>query len=98
MGPLVVAMPRTKYSGAFSSDSETANSKLVGGDDEDAEMVARQMASRLSQKHGIPVFVSCSFRDAPSIASDGTDPSTIQHRAAAIAEREISRILIDKLP
>jgi len=97
MGPLLVAMPRTNYRGAFSESGEASSSKLVGGDDEDEEMTARQMASRLSTRLGIPVFVSCSFDGAPQMAREGVDRATVQHRAAAQAEREIARILQEKI-
>lgn len=98
MGPLLVAMPRTKYQDAFSSDTEASTSKLIGGDREDDEMIGRQMASRLSQRLGISVLVSCSLAGAPAnmAASQGVDEALIQHRAAALAEREIGRILQKK--
>lgn len=92
MGPLIVAMPRTKYSGAF-GDQEPSTSKLIGTESEDDEMIGRQMASRLSQRTGYSVLVSCSFAGAPEMAKQGVDPSSIQHRAAALAEREIGRLL-----
>jgi hypothetical protein len=96
MGPLIVAMPRTKYKGAFSSDRDTSSSKLIGGESEDDEMIGRQMAGRLSQRLGISVFVSMSFANQPNMASQGVDEGMIQHRAAALAEREIWRLLRDK--
>jgi hypothetical protein len=103
MGPLIVAMPRTKYAGAFcdSSAGEASTSKLIGSDagGEDDEMIGRQMAARLSQRSGLSVLVSCSFGGAPpAMAQQGVDPAgvgAIQHRAAALAEREIGRLLLE---
>ena len=97
MGPLVVAMPRSKYQGAFSSGTESSTSKLIGSNAEEEEMVARQMSSRLSQRLGISVFVSCSFAGAPDMASQGVDEGMVQHRGAALAEREIYRIVKEKI-
>lgn len=117
MGPLFVAMPRTNYRGAFSNDAggpstssspngaaaAAASSKLIGGDDEEEEMTARQISSRISQKLGIPIFVSCCFSSGsggnavPQLASEGIDQNMVQQRAAAIAEKEICRILQEKL-
>jgi hypothetical protein len=92
MGPLIVAMPRTKYQGAF-CEAEACTSKLIGCEGEDDEMIARQMSSRLSQRLGMSVLVSCSFAGAPAMAQQGVDAGAIQHRAAALAEREIGRLL-----
>jgi hypothetical protein len=93
MGPLIVAMPRTKYQGAFSSVADASSSKLISSDNEEEETIARQMGCRLSQKLGVPVFVSCSFARAPAMAIDGVDQTMIQHKAAALAERKISLLL-----
>jgi Proteasome assembly chaperone 4 len=93
MGPLIAAMPRTQYNGAFSSVVDPSTSKLIGCDSEDAEILARQMSARLSQRLGIAIFVSCSFAGAPAFACEGLDESMLQHRAGALAEREIYRIL-----
>jgi hypothetical protein len=104
MGPLIVAMPRMAYRGAF-ADSEPSTSKLIGSSDaavdsqagdnsDDADMIGRQMASRLSQRAACPVLVSCSFAGAPAMARQGVDQGTIQQRAAALAEREIGRLLL----
>jgi hypothetical protein len=103
MGPLIVAMPRTKYAGAFcESSGEASTSKLIGTPEEEDEMIGRQMSSRLSQRSGLSVFVSCSFAGAPpAMAAQGVDPAgvgAIQHRAAALAEREIGRLLLEAKP
>lgn len=56
-------------------------------------MLARQMASRLSQKLGVAVFVSCSLEGTPTLASEGSDEGMMQQRASVLAEREIFRLL-----
>lgn len=104
MGPLIVAMPRNHYQGAFSSSSSSSNmeslasSKLIGSDHEDEETIGRQMASRLSHRLGVCVLISCHFQDGNSnnILSQGMDMDMLQHRAAALAEREIYRLLQNK--
>ncbi len=109
MGPMVVAMPRTKYQGAFSSDatSGTSCSQLVGGDSCDDQMILHQMASRLSHKLNMPIFVSGDLSSHTHAVLgeellSGLDPSVVAQRAAALAEREVSRIvtnvLISRLP
>lgn len=76
MGPLHIAMPRCKYQGgsAFGGMGEVATSKLVGDDDDTNEVVASQMAARLSKRLQIPVLISCHFD--PSLwyesSGDGT--------------------------
>lgn len=94
LGPLYVAMPRTQYKGAFHSGNEAPTSKLIGSPKEGEEMLARQMSSRLSHRLGFSILVSCCLANAPS--NVGVDENLIQHRAAALAEREIYRILKEK--
>jgi Proteasome assembly chaperone 4 len=118
MGPLIVAMPRNRYQGAFSGTTSCSNnsnssgsmeslasSKLIGGSGsdeqgcEDEETIARQMASRLSHRLGVSVLISCNFQDnnsSSNILSQGLDRDMLQHRAAALAEREIYQLLKDK--
>jgi Proteasome assembly chaperone 4 len=74
---------------------ETASSKLIGSDSEESEMVARHMASRLSHKLGVAVFVSCSFDEirGQGMDADEFDEDSLQQRAAAAAEQEIHRLL-----
>ena len=91
MGPLIVAMPRTQYQGAFSA--EASSTKLVGSDFEDEEIACRQMASRLSSKLGVSVFCSSSLSNTPGPASQGVDPTMIQNRAAALAEKHVYQLL-----
>lgn len=99
MGSLVVSMPRTRYAGAFAV--ETAVSKLIGSDFEESEMAARRMASRLSQKLGVAVFVACSFegqaQSALASELDAVELAILQQRAAALAEKEVYRLLKDQL-
>jgi len=112
MGPLFVAMPRTKYSGAFSSaddgNAAAPASKLIGCDDEDDEAIARHMSSRLSKRLQMPVYVSCCLSEnMPSSDGSGLDffddqigggggGAATQRRASALAEKEICRILLLK--
>ena len=72
-------------------------SKLMGSEHDDELTIGRQMSVRLSHRLGIPVFLSCSLAQAPTMVLQGTEEGLVQHRAAALAEREIFRILKDKL-
>jgi hypothetical protein len=105
----MVSMPRTKYAGVQTGEMP-ASSKLIGAEsnnnnnNEDAEMIARQMASRLSKRLGVAVFVSCSLEEgAPALVAmvQGggvvADKGMVQQRAAALAEREIFRLLQGRL-
>jgi hypothetical protein len=94
MGQLVAAMPRTKYQGAFSGGSiEASCSQLVGGDSDD-QVLASQIASRLSRRLGRPVFVSCQLHNTESQEwMTGLDRDTITQHAAALAERKIWLLL-----
>lgn len=99
MGQLVVSMPRTNYKGSFGGTGNSAGnascSHIIGSANSDDQMLASQMASRLSTKSGKAVFVSCQLSAAHSDNSwtAGLDSETIAHRAAAMAEKEIWRIL-----
>ena len=115
MGPLVVAMPRTSYRGAFgnSRSSEPSTSTLIGSDTTEDSLLASQMSSRLSLKSGRAVLVSCQLLQQQhhqlqlqqemagmgmGIADDndwsaGLNHDMISHKAAALAEKEIWRIL-----
>lgn len=68
----------------------------MGGLYEDEELLCRQMASRLSSKLGVSTFVSCSLAGTPGPASQGIDQTMIQQRAAALAEKEVYKLLKDK--
>mmetsp|Transcript_27702 Transcript_27702/g.59203 ORF Transcript_27702/g.59203 Transcript_27702/m.59203 type:complete len:204 (-) Transcript_27702:306-917(-) len=108
MGQLVVAMPRTQYKGAFPIGSKEAScSQLVGSSSSEDQMLANQMASRLSSRSGMAIYVSCQLSSAiannggsaggagPGLnqISSGMDLEMLSHRAAALAEKEIWRIL-----
>jgi len=112
MGQLVVAMPRTSYKGAFAPGSKEAScSQLVGSSSSEDQMLANQMASRLSSRSGMAIYVSCQLSsintnaringDGPgsirgrdlNINSLGMDSEILSHRAAALAEKEVWRIL-----
>lgn len=95
MGQVVIAMPRTSYKGAFANGHESSSSQLIGGGGED-QMIGGQMACRLSQRLGFPIIVSCCL--ASEVAQmetilSGLDRSSVAHRAAASAEREVARLL-----
>ena len=120
MGPLVVAMPRTSYRGAFGTaggssgaKGEPSTSTLIGSDTTEDSLLANQMSSRLSLKSGRAVLVSCQLLSQQQqvqmqqqqmagmgmgIADDndwsaGLNHDMISHKAAALAEKEIWRIL-----
>jgi hypothetical protein len=102
MGSLVISMPRTKYIGSISTDSsgsytngDPACSQLIGGETVDDQMI------------GWPILVACSLAatavssdivssargDAADALEEHTEASLKSHRAAAVAEKEICRIL-----
>lgn len=97
IGPLITAMPRTRYQGAFSEDSEGSTSKLIGSDNEEEEMLARNMSAKISRKLGIPVMLSCSFDASPATLDEGVDNDSLQHGGISKAERKIIQILQRKL-
>ena len=71
MGQLIVAMPRTNYKGAFgTNDREASCSQLIGSESSDDNMLASQMASRLSTRSGMPIFVSCQLASGSRSASN----------------------------
>mmetsp|Transcript_22821 Transcript_22821/g.41258 ORF Transcript_22821/g.41258 Transcript_22821/m.41258 type:complete len:192 (-) Transcript_22821:119-694(-) len=93
MGSLAVSMPRTRYAGL--SDGDAACTQLIGGESEEDQMMGWQMATRLSKRTGWPVFVSC------SLSSVGNNNNQLEgglssHQVAALAEKEIGRILRSK--
>lgn len=97
MGPFMVAMPRNKYQGAFSAESPT--SKLIGSfEGVPSEMIASQMAERLSQRLNMAVFVSCSLEETPSVTGcDGDlERHMLRSRAGALAEGEVVRVLEER--
>jgi hypothetical protein len=106
MGQLVVAMPRTNYRGAFGGEhhkNEAPCSQMIGSPSSDDQILANQMAARLSLRSGRAVFVSCQLSSTgdggTGVAArddswtSGLDSDMISHRAAALAEKEIWRIL-----
>ena len=84
-----------------------ATSKLIGSDNEDEETIARQMATRLTHRLGMSVMISCSLlannsgdggsSNSLCMLAQGVDMDMLQHKAAALAEREVYRILRAKL-
>lgn len=118
MGPLVMAMPRTRYVGAFGGSGgakEPSCSTLIGSEAAEDSLLGNQMASRLSLRSGRAVLVSCQLlqqqqqiqmqqmqqQQMPGMSmgisddnwSAGMDHDMISHKAAALAEKEIWRIL-----
>ena len=97
MGQVVMAMPRTKYSGAFSDSHESSCTQLVGGLENDC-LNANAMASRLTQKVGYPIIVSGGLSSESEIVESllaGVDHDTAAQRASALLEREAARILLE---
>ena len=97
MGQVVIAMPRTTYRGAFANGHEPSSSQLIGGGEED-QMIGGQMACRLSQRLGFPIIVSCCIAsEAVQMETifSGLDRSSVAQRAAALAEREVARLLAE---
>jgi len=98
MGQVVVSMPRTNYKGAFGTGSkEPSCSQIVGSASSDDQMLASQMASRLTMRCSKAVFVSCQLSgradgDGGGWTS-GMNSEMISHKAAALAEKEVWRIL-----
>jgi hypothetical protein len=108
MGQLTVAMPRTNYKGAFGTGAKEAScSQLIGSASNEDQMLAYQMASRLSTRSGMAIYVSCQLSSSagpygngsngsgfdPDGWDSGLDFEMISHRAAALAEKEVWRIL-----
>ncbi len=100
MGPMVVAMPRTKYAGMSGTD-EAPCSQLIGGDNEEEIMMSNSMACRLTQKIGKPVFVSSSLENGDG--NDGLQGNAfgdmgsleLTQQASSLAEKEIGRIILE---
>lgn len=104
MGQLTVAMPRTNYKGAFGTGAKEAScSQLIGCSSSEDQMLAHQMASRLSTRSGMAIYVSCQLSSSaggnnvtgfdPDGWDSGLDSEMISHRAASLAEKEVWRIL-----
>uniref|UniRef100_A0A7S0AS94 Uncharacterized protein n=1 Tax=Minutocellus polymorphus TaxID=265543 RepID=A0A7S0AS94_9STRA len=68
MGPVLLSYPRAAAGGA---GAEPATTQLVGGDSEEDMVVGHQMAARLAQKVGMPVYVCCSIHSTPAPSSGG---------------------------
>mmetsp|Transcript_23693 Transcript_23693/g.27947 ORF Transcript_23693/g.27947 Transcript_23693/m.27947 type:complete len:202 (-) Transcript_23693:58-663(-) len=100
MGPLVVAMPRTKFSGVSRNSEEAPCSQLISGSSDEEMMLGWQMASRLSRKIGWPIFVSCSLGSNITGMESGSAMNNFNglsaQRAAAFSEREVGKILADR--
>ncbi len=103
MGQVLVSMPRTNYKGAFGTGSkEPSSSQIIGSSSSEDRMLASQMASRLTTRSGMAVFVSCQLSSTADSGgggtwTDGMDSEIMSHRAAALAEKEVWNILQEKL-
>jgi hypothetical protein len=95
MGQFLVAMPPKIYKGAFASSgrNNASCSQLIGSASSDDQMLASQMASRLSSRTNKAVLMSCQLSEGDDDFLAGLDRETLSHKAAGLAEREIWRIL-----
>lgn len=109
MGPMTVAMPRTRYSGMGSGGNEAPSSQLIGGDNEEEVMMGNSMAGRLAKKTGWPVFVSCSLGEMGNVrngsggmdelqgnAFGDNDLGSLAVHAAALAEKEAGKLILQR--
>jgi hypothetical protein len=100
MGALVVAMPRTTYATSSTSivTPDVAASKIIGSNNMDVDLLSFNIARRLSSQSGRRVFVSCTLSAHSSSACQSdeqvTDPAVKVATAAALAEREVRRLLL----
>ena len=107
MGQLVVAFPPSNYKGAFATGMKDAScSHLIGNSSSEDQMLANQMASRLSSRSKMAIYVSCQLSSISNTTStvatvagttahggSGLDSEKLSYRIAALAEKEIWRIL-----
>ncbi|KAL7549890.1 hypothetical protein ACHAWF_013140 [Thalassiosira exigua] len=102
MGPLALSMPPSIRGGRPVAD-EVPTSQLLGGLSEEDMILGQQISARLAKRVGWPVFVSCSLggwgggpagSGAPDAAASARFDDSATQRAAALAEREVSRILL----
>ena len=95
MGQFLVAMPPQVYKGAFASTgrNNASCSQLIGSASSDDQMLASQMASRLSARTHKAVLMSCQLSQGDEDFLAGLDKEILSHKAAALAEKEIWRIL-----
>lgn len=95
MGNFVVGMPRASYKGAFSEDA--SSSKLIGSGQAHNDILAQQLAGRLSQRTGLAVFCSCSLDDdrlPNTILGGEVEISIFQSQVVGLVEREVGRLLL----
>jgi hypothetical protein len=90
MGPFLVALPRKTYAGAFATD--VSLSKLIPAADVDTDLLASQIAGRLSQQLQMAVFVSCSFDDH-ILGGAVLEPLLLRQRTVPLAEQRICQLL-----
>lgn len=95
MGQFLVAMPPKVYKGAFATGgrNNASCSQLIGSASSDDHMLASQMASRLSTRTNKSVLMSCQLSQGDEDFLAGLDKEILSHKAAALAEKEIWRLL-----
>ena len=109
MGSLSLSMPPPiQNSGRPRTNYEVPTSQLLGGSSEEDIILGFQISARLAKRVAWPVFVSCSISGwggdgggaagggggmaSPALDAGFDDDS--QRHAAALAEREVSRIIL----
>ena len=103
MGPILLSYPST------ASGGEPATTQLMGGESEEDMVVGHQMSARLAQKVGMPIYVCCSIHSTPApsageggmgMVMESEAPTgfggSLGQKAAALAEREVARILLER--
>ena len=93
-GPLAIGMPKLY-------GKQSAASLLIGSESDDHEgadldNINTILSSRLSAKTGWAIFVSCSLENTSDLGI-GAASEGIAHRAAGMAEAEISRRLLSRI-
>ncbi|KAL3797844.1 hypothetical protein HJC23_006882 [Cyclotella cryptica] len=95
MGSLSLSMPPSKQS---SVHNDVPSTQLIGGSSEEDMILGQQISARLAKRVGWPIFVSCSFHgwgdDSGSGEAFCLGMDVSPQLAAAVAEKEVARILI----
>lgn len=108
MGSLELSMPPVIQN---SRPERISSTQLLGGSSEGDMILGHQISERLAKRIGWPIFVSCSlggwagdasgtFEGGYTIASPASSmgyDDSMQRHTTALAEREVSRILLRQL-
>mmetsp|Transcript_17918 Transcript_17918/g.32398 ORF Transcript_17918/g.32398 Transcript_17918/m.32398 type:complete len:208 (+) Transcript_17918:6491-7114(+) len=109
MGSLSLSMPPPIQNTRPRTNYEVPTSQLLGGSSEEDIILGYQISARLAKRLSWPVFVSCSISGwggdgsgaggregmaSPALSAGYDDDS--QRHAAALAEREVSRIILQE--